>query len=258
MDGNTNKDALFDLDDVFDVDDYLYVYQDDLTESRADSEIAMVTKLLDMHVPLKILDLACGFGRHSNRLAALGHDVTGIDYTLGFIDIARSVAEKLGVEVSFQHGDIRQIDFTNQFDRVLLLFTSFGYFNDEGNLRVLENMVRALKPGGWLCFDIPNRDEVVKDLPADYVIEKPDGLVINRLSFDVLTGYLYNRRIIIREGKRKDKNHVVRLYSSTEIQAMLKSVGAIDVRIFGNDGQRLTLASSGMWVTARKPGGPEL
>ncbi len=246
--------ALFDLEDVFNVDDYLFVYQDDLTEARADSEISMWTKLLTMEPPMKILDLACGFGRHSNRLAALGYDVTGIDYTPGFLDIARQVAEKLGVQVKYQQQDMRQIDFVDRFDRILLLFTSFGYFTDEGNLRVLEAMVRALKPGGQLGLDIPNRDAVVQDLPADFVIEKPDGLVINRLSFDALTGYLVNRRIILRENQRKDKPHVVRLYNPTEIRDMLKNAGAAEIHLYGNDGLPLTTASSGMWIVASKPG----
>jgi SAM-dependent methyltransferase len=250
----TNLDALFNLDNVFDVDDYLFVYQDDLTEERADSEIAVWTDLLHMEPPLKILDLACGFGRHSNRLAALGYDVTGVDYTPGFLAIARQVAGKLGVRVDYQQGDMRQIDFVDRFDRVLLLFTSFGYFTDAENLRVLENMVRALKPGGKLGLDIPNRDAVVKDLPADYVIEKLDGLVLNRLSFDPLTGYMYNRRVIIRDGQRKDKAHVVRLYNATEIQAMLKKAGAAEISLYGHDGRPLSLTSSGMWIVASKPG----
>ncbi len=253
MSKKTISKALFDLDNVFDVDDFLFVYQEELTDARTDAEIDLWTKLLGMEPPMKLLDLACGFGRHSNRLAALGYDVVGVDYTSGFLAIARQVADRLGVKVDYRQGDMRQIDFVNQFDRALLLFTSFGYFEDVENLHVLENMLRALTPGGKLGMDIPNRDAVVKDLPADTVIEKPDGLVINRLSFDTLTGHLYNHRIIIRGSLRKDKPHVVRLYNATEMQNMLKKAGAIDISIYGYDGQPLTPASSGMWVVASKP-----
>ena len=235
-------------------EDYLRVYLPYLAPKRTEREIVGLLGLLGLKPGNKILDLACGFGRHSNRLAALGYDVTGVDYTPGFLAIARQVAGKLGVRVDYQQGDMRQIDFVDQFDRVLLLFTSFGYFTDAENLRVLENMVRALKPGGKLGLDIPNRDAVVKDLPADYVIEKPDGLVLNRLSFDPLTGYMYNHRVIIRDHQRKDKAHVVRLYNATEIQDMLRRVGAAEINLYGHDGQPLTLTSSGMWIVASKPG----
>ncbi len=253
MNENTSGKALFDLNSVFDVDDYMFVYQDDLTEERSDSEIATWTKLLELDSPLKILDLACGFGRHANRLAALGHSVTGLDFTAGFLEIARKDAEKLGVQVEYQQTDMRQIHFVEKFDRVLLLFTSFGYFEDDENVQVLENMVRALKPGGMLGFDIPNRDVVVKDLPMSHVIDKDGSLIINRLSFDVLTGRYHNRRIVIRAGVRKDKPHSVRLYNSTEIRDMLKRAGLEDCKILGYGGQPLTDQSGGMLIVARKP-----
>lgn len=244
---------LFDLDCVFDVDDYMFVYQDDLTDERSDSEIALWTKLLEMGAPLKVLDLACGFGRHANRLAALGYSVTGLDFTAGFLEIARKEAERLGVQVEYRQVDMRQVCFVEEFDRVLLLFTGFGYFEDEENIRVLENMARALKPGGMLGFDIPNRDVVVKDLPRDYVIDKSGDLVINRLSFDILSGRFHNRRIVIRNGVRKDKPHSIRLYNSTEIHDLLNRAGLEDHKIFGYGGQPLTDQSGGMLVVARKP-----
>ncbi len=245
--------ALFDLDNVFSVDDYLYVYQDDLTDERSDAEVAIWTKLLEMESPKTVLDLACGFGRHANRLASLGHSVTGVDFTPGFLDIARKEAERMGVEVDYLQGDMRQIDFEAEFDRVLLLFTGLGYFEDAENTRVLENTLRALKPGGLLGFDIPNRDVIARDYPLTHVIEKKDGLVINRLSFDVLSGRSTNRRIVIRHGARKDKPHSVRLYSSTEIQDILRRLGVNEIKIFGNDGQPLSMTSRVMLVVARKP-----
>ena len=94
---------------------------------------------------MEILDLACGFGRHANRLAALGHTVTGIDLTPGFLEIARQDAEKRNVEVKYQQGDMRGITFDDKFDRVMLLFTSFGYFTDEENLQVLINAQQCLE-----------------------------------------------------------------------------------------------------------------
>jgi SAM-dependent methyltransferase len=253
MTENTLGEALFDLHSVFDVDDYMFVYRDDLTGERSDAEIAMWTTLLELNSPLKILDLACGFGRHANRLAALGHSVMGVDVTSGFLELARQEAESLGVQVEYRQADMRQINFVEEFDRVLLLFTSFGYFEDDENAKVMENMARALKPGGMLGLDIPNRDVIVRDLPASHVIEKGDSLIINRLSFDMLTGRFHNRRIVIRDGVRKDKPHSIRLYTATEIREMLKRVGLEDCKILGNNGQSLSSTSSGMSVIARKP-----
>jgi len=60
----------------------MFVYRDDLTDERSDAEVAALVNLLELDSPMKILDLACGFGRHANRLAALGHSVTGVDLML--------------------------------------------------------------------------------------------------------------------------------------------------------------------------------
>jgi SAM-dependent methyltransferase len=155
MSEKTSANALFNLEAVFEVDDYLFTYEDDLTDERSDAEIALLVRLLELDSPMKILNLACGLGRHANRLAALGHSVTGVDYMPGFLALARQKAAEMGVQVDYRQGDMRQVSFLEEFDRVLLLFTSFGYFEDSENEQVVENMTRALKPGGWLMFDIP-------------------------------------------------------------------------------------------------------
>ena len=249
----TSTSALFNLEAVFEVDDYLFVYQDDLTDERSDAEVALLVKLLGLDSPLRILDLACGFGRHTNRLAALGHVMTGMDYMPGFLALAREQAKRMGVQVDYCQGDMRRIDFQDAFDRVLLLFTSFGYFSDGENERVLQQMAAALKPGGILLFDIPNRDTFLKDLPPADVIEKDGDLLINRFSFDALTGRFHNRRIVIRKGIRKDKPFSIRLYNATEICRLLKGAGLVDAKLLNGDGQPLSSTSRRIVVIASKP-----
>ena len=247
------SDPLFSLEDVFEVEDYLFAYGDELTDARSDAEVSWVVKLLEIDRPVRILDLACGFGRHALRLAALGHTVTGVDYTPGFLALARQKAAEMGVQVDFRQGDMRQVSFVNEFDRVLLLFTSFGYFEDSENEQVIKNMARALKPGGWLMFDVQNRDTVLKDLPPADVIEKGGDLLINRLSFDALTGRFHNRRIVVRDGIRKDKPFSIRLYNATEMRDLLERAGLVDHRLLGEDDKPLSARSRRMVVMARKP-----
>jgi SAM-dependent methyltransferase len=244
----------FDVETVFEVDDYLYFYSDSLTDERSDTEVASLVRLLELDAPLKILDLACGFGRHANRLAALGHSVTGIDYTAGFLEIAQAQAKKQGVRVNYHQADMRQINFVEEFDRVVMLFTTFGYFGDDENVQVMENVARALRPGGLLGFDIPNRDVTLKVLPPAVVIEKNGDLMINRNSFDMLTGRWHNQRIVIRNGIRKDKPFSIRLYNPTEIRTLLNKVGLECYKMYGDwSAQPLSADSRGMVVIAKKP-----
>jgi SAM-dependent methyltransferase len=237
----------------FEVEDYLYFYSLSLTEERTEAEVASIMKLLALETPLNILDLACGFGRHTNRLAALGHRMTGLDLMEGFLEIARRDAEVKKLVVDYRQGDMRKLDFHEEFDRVLLLFTAFGYFEDHENLRVLKNITRALKPDGLFLFDIPNRDGFVKNLPPCIVTERDGNLMIDRGSFDSLSGRWYNRRVVIRNGVRRDKPFYVRLYNPNEILALLEQAGLKLDKMYGSwDAQPVVGDSRRMIIVARK------
>jgi SAM-dependent methyltransferase len=202
---------------------------------------------------MHILDLGCGHGRHANRLAASGHQVTGFDRSPGFLELARQDAANRGVQVEYRLGDMRQLDYDQAFDRALMMFTVFGYFSDEENLRVLQNIARALKPGGKLLFDIPNRDVFLIGYRQDAVSEKEGNLMIDRNSFDMATGRSYNRRIIIREGVRRDKPFSVRLYNACEARDLLRQAGLELEQIYGGwEAQPLSTESRRMVIIARK------
>jgi SAM-dependent methyltransferase len=225
----------FDFEAVFDVEDYLYFYGDSLTGKGTDQQVETLVSALGLDRPLKILDLACGYGRHANRLAVLGHQVTGVDLTEGFLELARKDALMRDV--------------------VLCLFTAFGYFDDEENLGVLQQVVRALKPGGRFVLDIQNRDFFMKIMLPAIVNEKEGNLMVDRTYFDIETGRLYNRRFVIRDGIRRDKPFFVRLYSLTEIRPLLRHAGLIIDRVLGSwDGQPISLDSGRMIIIARKDG----
>jgi SAM-dependent methyltransferase len=251
---NSGRDG-FDPGPVFDVDDYLYFYRESLTDERTEAEVRALVDLLELDRPMNILDLACGFGRHTNRLAALGHAMTGIDLTPGFLEIARQDAKQRGVDVLYCQGDMRDMAYAEEFDRVMLLFTAFGYFSDEGNLQVLVNVRKALKPGGLLVFDTPNRDAFLKVMRPYTVVEKEGNLMIDRISFDSLQGRIYNQRIVFRDGVRKDKPYFTRLYNPNELRLLLSQAGLELYHLYaGWDAQEYTAESRRMVVIALKPG----
>ncbi len=242
----------FDYDAVFEVDDYLYFYSESLTDDRSDAEVAGLVQMAQLDTPQKILDMPCGIGRHTNRLAALGHTMTGVDLYPGFLEIARREADARGVHVDYQQADMRHIDYKNEYDRVMILFTSFGFFEDEDNYLVLQNAARALVPGGLFILDIPNRDTFIKYTNPAYVVEKNGDLMIDRINFDTCTGKMHNRRIVIRNGVRKDKPFFVRLFSPSEISAWIKRAGMEIVQIFGGyNAVPITVDSRHMIVVAK-------
>ncbi len=247
------EEHIFDFKAVFEPKDYLYFYEDSISEDRTEKQVEFLVRELKLDKPFDILDLACGHGRHANRLGKLGHRVTGVDITQGFLDIAKIEAEKKDISVDYIHGDMREIAFLEEFDRVILLYTSFGYFEDEENLKVLKNVYGALKHGGIFCLDTHNRDVFLKHFLPYSVTEKGKDLMIDRWKFDNATGRLYNRRIVIRNGERKDKPFFVRFYNSSEIEELLKIAGFEKCQMYSDwDANPFKSDSRRMIVTAKK------
>lgn len=262
---------------MFDVDDYMAFYSGFLTPARSDAETAQLAGLLDMHPrngALRILDLACGFGRIANRLALLGHRVTGVEYQAGFLSLARAEARRnnllapqpggpngSGGSVRYVRGDMRELDYTAEFERALLLFNSFGYFTDAENLAVLRRVAQALTPGGLLGFDIANRDALLAGFQPETVMEVEGALMVNRFSFDALSGRLHNHRSILRSATsggadipRREIHFSIRLYSATEIRDLLERAGLRLQTAYAEwDATPLRADSPAMALVAQKP-----
>jgi SAM-dependent methyltransferase len=244
---------IFEYKAVFEPDDYLYFYEDMLTEEVTNKQIGFLVKELKLDKPKKILDIPCGFGRHSNYLAKLGHKVTGVDIMPGFLEIARADAKKMKAKVNYIQADMREIHLREKFDRILILFTSFGYFTDEENLKVMKNVANSLKRGGLLCFDTFNRDAFLKGFLPYIITEKGNDFMIDQNSFDSFSGRLNDKRVIIRNGKRKDKPFSIRLYNPTEIKELLKRTGLEIHQIYRDwDANPFTSDSRRMIIIAKK------
>jgi SAM-dependent methyltransferase len=144
----------------------------------------------------KILDLACGEGRHSIYLHKLGFDVTGIDYSPRNIEIGNRFVRRYEEErLRFFVHDMREVFAEGKFDYVLNLFTSFGYFDKVGeNKKSIQAAAAALKRDGKLVIDFFNTEKVLEKLVPfekkiiegiEFTIEKKveSGFIIKNISF---------------------------------------------------------------------------
>ena len=114
----------------------LYVEED---IRKAPKEVNGVVKILGLKPGQSILDVCCGYGRHSIELARRGYRVTGIDLSPKQIAVARRRAKEEDLTINFLIGDAREMEFQNKFDITLNLFLSFGYFKDDAeNLKMLQ------------------------------------------------------------------------------------------------------------------------
>jgi SAM-dependent methyltransferase len=104
----------------------------------------------------KVLDVACGSGRHVFGLAKLGYECTGLDYTPERIQIAEERAKREGVPVKLLQGDATRLNYESEFDAVLALYVLFLLPNDDDVLKCLSLIHRALRPGGILVCNVGN------------------------------------------------------------------------------------------------------
>lgn len=127
---------------------------------NTENEVAFIIKTLELTGKERILDLACGFGRHSLSFARKGFAVVGVDITEDYINDARVTAQKESLTAEFIHVDIRDIQFSNEFDVVLNMADgAIGYLeNDDENLKIFDRISKALKPGGKHFMAIRNAE----------------------------------------------------------------------------------------------------
>lgn len=220
--------------DEFFKEDYLQVYVPFLTEERTKAEVNFIVEVLNLPVGSKILDLACGFGRHTIPLAKKGYDMTGLDYTEKFIRMAEEKARKENLQIEFLVGDMRKIPFENHFVGIISYFTSFGFFSDEENFEVLKVVSKALKKEGKFLLEIMNRDILVKNFQAKDWERLEDGtLVLEERNWDLKTGKIKNYTTILdKKGERK-RWFEVRLYTLEELNYLLEKVGLKIIETYG-------------------------
>jgi len=160
--------------DWFDSDYYHILYKHrDYSEAR--NFINNIVEYLDLKKGSKILDLACGIGRHSIYLDEIGFKVVGTDKSLNNIKKAKASQNQ-----SLSFLQMEMIDNTNhKYDVIFNLFTSFGYVNHDYNLKTIKNIERQLKDDGTVIVDFMNTLFVKNNL----VIEETK--VIDNLSFKI-------------------------------------------------------------------------
>lgn len=224
----------------------------DTKPERLKKEVLFIEKVLELKKDMKILDLACGYGRHAIELAKRGYNITGFDYSEYLLKIAREKAEKENLKINFLKGDMRELPFNEEFDAIYNFFTSFGYFSDEENFNVLKGVSKALKKGGKFLIDTMNIFWILNNFQYQMWDLIEDLLVLEENEFNLLTGQVKTKRIIFKKGKEIDRReHEVRLYTPSELSYLLslnslkveKFYGDYDMNEYGVDKRRLIVVA---------------
>jgi len=235
----------------------IYFRRSKLEESPA--EVEKITSLLELDSSSKILDVGCGIGRISNRLAKRGHEVTGIDISKKHLEIAERISKEMKVDVEYIKEDMRNYYREDHFDAAISVYTSFGYFEDKlDDKKVLDNIYRSLKSDSLFLIELPGKECIARfvESPKFRVRKKIENALPEKifrilcrlkLFFDSIRGKpTVSINLEIKEGWVKEIylakiNGEIeeiktsrRLYSAWELKKLMKDVGFSEIKTFGS------------------------
>jgi SAM-dependent methyltransferase len=243
-------------EELFD-DRYLIYYENALLAGASAVEIDFIDRALALGAESSLLDLGCGFGRHSIPLALRGYHVTGVDLSDSQLGAARTIAAELGAQIEWVRRDLRDLAGMGPFDACICLYTVLGYFSDEENAHVLASVHDLLRPEGLLLLDIDNPLSLLPRLPEERWDETARGVRHERHEYDPLHARLVSSRTLITGGGSRMKlpESSVRLYYPHEIARLLRDAGFEVEQVHGGlQGAPLDWRRSAMqsWVARRR------
>ncbi len=226
----------------------LITQSEELTKKQVD----FIIDVLFLKEKDKILDFGCGIGRHLIKLGKRGFIGLGIDFNKTFIDIANK-NKYINENLKFIDMDIRKIDFEDEFDGVISIWTSFGYFEDEENFDLLKKIYRALKKDGKFLLDIENIYYLINNLPKERWEKKEGMYILEKNKINLKTSRLKTERIFIKDGKIYEYIRNYRIYSFSEIKNYLEEVGFKIINCYGGyEKEELNLFSKRLVIVSEK------
>jgi len=209
---------------------YYHILYKNRDEKEAQVFIDNLIHHLQIKKSSKLIDIACGKGRHAKHFNSLGFDVVGVDLSPNSIATAK---QNENTTLTFAVHDMRQVYQKNYFDVVTNLFTSFGYFDTyQDEQKAIGAMTSNLKSGGLLIIDFMNIKKVIANLVAS------EYKIIDGIIFDIkrkVENELIIKDIYIKDGTIKQYfQEKVKAISLESFTKLIDNQELKIINIFGN------------------------
>jgi SAM-dependent methyltransferase len=199
-------------------------------------EVDFVLAALGLRGGERVLDLACGFGRHSLELARRGFSVVGVDVTEAYVEDARASARAQGLRCEFVQASVLDVRYREEFDAVLNMADgAIGYFpTEEQNLALFDVIATALRPGGGHVLGVCSADHARKHFPKRHWEAGAKRLSLADFRWDEPTRRMVYRGHVLEYGKPlpaiadafpEDGDPGTRLYGEAELRGILAARG---------------------------------
>ena len=209
---------------------YYHILYKNRDEKEAELFIENLITKLQIKKQSKLIDIACGKGRHATYFNSLGLDVIGVDLSPN--SIATAIKNE-NATLQFAVHDMREVYQKNSFDIAINLFTSFGYFEKEKDeQKAINAMGTNLKSEGLLIFDFMNVKKVISNLVLK------EQKVIDKITFNIKrkveSGYIIKDIEIIESLKKQKFQEKVKAITLSDFSEFISCAGLKIIYIFGN------------------------
>lgn len=219
-----------------------------------------IKNLTDENHGKKLLDLGCGPGIYSELFAERGFDVTGLDISERSINYAKESSFKKKLNIDYQLKSYLDMDYTEEFDIITLIYCDFGVLNTEEREKLLKKIYKALKPGGILIFDVFSQNEYhAKEENTNWVYEnggywseKPYACLYSFLRYDEADTFL-EQYVVVEEDSVKCYNLWNHAFNKQELSKDINIAGFSKSEFYDDvSGKKYTGESNTICVAACK------
>jgi ubiquinone/menaquinone biosynthesis C-methylase UbiE len=196
-------------------------------------EAEFIVRELKLTEADRVLDLACGHGRHALLVAQKVCELVGYDRTERFIEQAqKSAAERKVTNARFIVGDMRELAFESEFDAAYNYFTAWGFYDDQTNFDILKRVHRALKPSGRFLLEFIHRDCLMRRfLAKDWTVLADGTLVLYERKFDFAAGRQHSVNTY-RKGSEVKKIEIdLQMPTANEFMRLFRQAGFTETRL---------------------------
>jgi D-alanine-D-alanine ligase len=219
------------FDEVYMLTDARSVCNDDVTSREVD----VICELLPLNPTDSILDLCGGQGRHSLELARRGYSQCAVlDYSHVLLERGRAAAEQADCPVAFVQGDAAATGLPEEaYDHVLILGNSLGYMPEAVNdLRIMQEVLRLLRPGGWLLLDVTD-GAVVREKFNPNAWHEIEGKIVVCRQRELVDNCIRAREVVLckERGLVRDQSYAIRLYAPETLEVLVDEAGFVEISL---------------------------
>lgn len=218
------------------------------------AEVDRMLEILGLPEGAAVLDVPCGEGRHALELARRGYRVTGVELHPGTLTVAREAAADAGLEVEWIQGDMRELEAEEGFQAAVCYWTSFGYFDDEGDRAFLTGVHRALVPGGHLLMELRVAETLLPKLQPRSWSRVGEATLLEERRYIPTTGRVETDWTLVMDGEAVTRTSSIRLYTCHELLERLEDAGFVDPHLLDGEGRPFELGARRLVLRATRGG----